>query len=219
MEEDLRKLLLTVALAGLMIGSAHAMPVDCRADSESEMEACMQRQVNAGYCKHIGSDEAHSFWIKGKANRTKGNFGACEAQVLRADPSQTVQQALLPLLQRKKGADQNETRFFSSAFKKLADEYFSVDDNARDFDADWLLGMQDWGGLTPEFFTTVLDDSHAKVKVSFKQQSGDVQSYNVYTVVFDGKNWTIDDIAYSDGKSLRDTISHAAWCKVNKCTD
>ena len=136
------------------------------------------------------------------------------------DPSQIVRQALLPLFQQKKGADQNETRLFSPELKMLADQYFAVGDNARNFDADWLLGMQDWSGQTPSFSTFILDDGHAKVQVSFKPDrkyaSADDQARppNTYTVLFD-KNigWRIDDIAYSEGITLRGVIAHDAWCR------
>jgi hypothetical protein len=182
--------------------SASAMPIDCKVDTESHMEACMQKQVNAGYCKHIEADEAHSYWTKGKANKTKGSFGACEWD----DPSQIVRQALLPLFEHKKGANQNEIRFFTPTLKKLAYDYFAIDDNARDFDADWLLGMQDWSGITPTFSTIIIDVNHAKVIVSFTLPQGDA-GQNVYIVIFDGKHWAIDDIIYSDKKSLRDLIA------------
>lgn len=136
------------------------------------------------------------------------------------DPTQIVRQALLPLFQGTNGAADNETRFFSPAFKKLADDYFSVGENARNFDADWLLGVQDWGALTPSFSTYVVDDRHAKVQVSFaldkkyENDGSQKQLPNVYTVVFDDqRGWTIDDIDYSDGISLRDQIAHEAWCR------
>ena len=96
---------------------------------------------------------------------------------------------MLPLFQQKKGAEENETRFFSAAFKKLADDYFSVDENARDLDAVFRSGMQDWGVLTPSFSIFVLDDHHAKVQVSFaldKKYANDpeikTQPANIYTV-------------------------------------
>ncbi len=142
------------------------------------------------------------------------------ATTAHGDPAQIVRQALLPLFQQKKGAEENETRFFSPAFKKLADDYFSVDENARDFDADPLLGTQDWSALTPSFSTFVLDDHHAKVQVSFtldKKYANDpeikTQPANIYTVLFDDqRGWTIEDIAYSEGITLRDIVSHNTWC-------
>jgi hypothetical protein len=143
------------------------------------------------------------------------------ATTVHGDLAQIVRQALLPLFQHKNGAEENETRFFSPAFKKIADDYFSVDENARDFDADPLVGMQDWSALTPSFSTFVLDDHHAKVQVSFtldKKYANDPgikkQPANIYTVLFDDqRGWTIDDIAYSEGITLRDMIFHAAWCR------
>ena len=136
------------------------------------------------------------------------------------DPAQVVRKALLPLFQHKKGADRAETSFFSAELRKLADDYFSAGNNAGDFDADWLLGMQDWGGMTPSFSTFVLDDQHAKIKVSFAldqkyvSEGGQTPSPNIYTAVFDDpRGWTIDDVVYSDGLTLRDIISHNTWCR------
>ncbi len=80
--------------------------------------------------------------------------------------------------------------------------------------------MQDWSALTPSFSTFVLDDLHAKVQVSFttdKKYANDgnsTQQPNTYVVLFDDqRGWKIDDVAYSDGITLRDIISHNTWCR------
>jgi len=135
------------------------------------------------------------------------------------DPAQVVRQAILPLFQHKKGADSNETSFFSPELKRLADAYFAADDNARDFDADWLLGMQDWDG-TPSFSPFILGERRARVTVKFTTDDKSKGATNpippvIYTVTFDERSgWKIDDIAYGDGKTLRDMIAHDSWCRA-----
>jgi hypothetical protein len=78
-------------------------------------------------------------------------------------PPKCYAKPIQPLFQDKKGADRDETNFFSPELKRLAEAYFAADDNARDFDADWILGMQDWSGLTPSFSTFILDERRARV--------------------------------------------------------
>jgi hypothetical protein len=137
-----------------------------------------------------------------------------------ADPALVVRQAIQPLFQHKKGADSKETSFFSTEFKHLADAYFAADDNARDFDADWLLGMQDWSGLTPSFSTFILDERRAKVKIDFtmadKSKGDTIPTLPViYMVTFDDRyGWKIDDVVYGDGITLRDMIAHNSWCRA-----
>lgn len=136
------------------------------------------------------------------------------------DPSEAVRNAVVPLLKNQRGADQNETRFFSPSLKVIADKYFSIEDNARDFDADWILGMQDWGGLTPSFSTFVLDESHALVTMTLSVNDAQPQIMR-YDVVFDSSGgWKIDDISYNGGPpSLREMISHFYWCQSLRATN
>ena len=135
------------------------------------------------------------------------------------DPAQVVRQAIQPLFQHKKGADSNETNFFSPELKRFADAYFAADDNARDFDADWLLGMQDWDG-TPSFSPFILGERRARVTVEFTMDDKSKGATNpisrvIYTVTFDERSgWKIDDIAYGDGIKLRDMIAHDSWCRA-----
>ena len=135
------------------------------------------------------------------------------------DPALIVRQAIQPLFQHNKGSDSKETNFFSSEFKRLADAYFAADDNARDFDADGLLGRQDWSG-SPSLSTVVLDERRARVKAEFTPEDkskGDTVPTPpvIYMVTFnDRSGWKIDDIMYGDGITLRDMIGHASWCRA-----
>jgi hypothetical protein len=135
------------------------------------------------------------------------------------DPAVVVRQAIQPLLQNKKGAESSETSFFSREFKHLAEAYFAADDNARAFDADWLLGIQDWGGLVPSVSAFILGERRARVKVEFtmeKSKEGATPTLQViYLVTFDDQSgWKIDDIVYDGGITLRDMIAHDLWCRA-----
>ena len=143
------------------------------------------------------------------------------------DPAQVVHAALDPIFQQKDGAFNNETRFFSKSVKVRADAYFSVDDNNRDFDADWLIGSQDMSDMKGDFSTDFLDARHAIVTVSFRDSHGaTAKDPNRYHLVFNElPGWAIQDIDYGDNGSFSDVIFKdvikAGACKeiANACKD
>jgi hypothetical protein len=84
--------------------------------------------------------------------------------VTQDDPVAAVRHALQPLFEKKPNGDLNETASFTPEFKALADRYFSNEDNARSFDADWLLGVQEWDFLTPTYSTYMSNNTQAVVR-------------------------------------------------------
>jgi hypothetical protein len=134
------------------------------------------------------------------------------------NPSEFVRRVLTPLFERAPHADRDETATFAFEFKTLVDKYFSIQDNARSFDADWLLGAQDWSESTPSYSAFVIDDTHAIVKVEVRYNGAPedkVSTFtNIYNVVYREGGWRIDDIMYDDRITLRQIIAHGSWCKL-----
>jgi hypothetical protein len=138
--------------------------------------------------------------------------------MIHGNPSEFVRHVLTPLFEQAPNAERDETATFAPDFKVLADKYFSSEDNARSFDADWLLGVQDWSESTPSYSAFVVDDGHATVKVEVRYNGASddkVPTFtNIYYVVYREGEWRIDDIMYDDRITLRQIIAHGSWCKL-----
>ena len=111
------------------------------------------------------------------------------------NPLEFLRHVLRPLFEHAPNADRDETAAFAPEFKTLADKYFSNNDNARSFDADLLLGLQDWSESTPSYSVFVVDDTHAtvRVEISYNGASGDKvpTQNNIYYVVYGESGWRI----------------------------
>ncbi len=104
------------------------------------------RDLNTGQTGWALSASKTTTWIAEQPSHATTSHG---------DPAQIVHQALDPIFQKKAGAEDDESRYLTPAVKLRADAFFSVEDNARSFDSDLLLGMQDWSDMTPVFLRLV----------------------------------------------------------------
>jgi hypothetical protein len=133
--------------------------------------------------------------------------------VANGDPSLVLRHAALPLINQVRGADRRETTFFTPQVKTIVETYFAKGDNARNFDADWLLGIQDWSGQVPAFSSLVISEKEAIVRLSLTSP-GQAPIILRYRVLFtDRAGWKIDDVIYNGAPaSLRDLIKRQDWC-------
>jgi hypothetical protein len=117
--------------------------------------------------------------------------------------------------------DSGEIRYFTRDFALVSTNYLKK--YGREFDADVLLGVQDWSSLSIKnlqevylgdkkaIVIAVLHDTY--IEKGGEQKIPDMILRYILSRV-DGSSWKIDDIMYNDLVSFRDFIAHANWCEV-----
>jgi hypothetical protein len=97
------------------------------------------------------------------------------------NPQYVLQHSLAPLFKpdHTANATDNETQSFSPDLRRLTDLYFSADQNARDFDSDTLLGMQDWTARVPTLSTIVLTDTYAAIKLTLSFTKEYIKAFRI----------------------------------------
>jgi hypothetical protein len=134
-------------------------------------------------------------------------------------PKSTVYEVVNGLLsQRIKDSD--ETQYFAPAFALACNNYITK--YGRYFDAEVLLGVQDWSSMSIKSIRDVyLSNSKALVYTvlydTYDETHGNPKVPDMimkYTLIrVEGLGWKIDDIMYNDRSSMREEIAHAAWCE------